>query len=252
MHTPRLTRSLLILASLCALCVGSVRADIIFGNLAGGAYTNDGGQNGAGTVISANNDVNGNNTTLGKGIGFTMGLTTYNVTSLTLRLNNVNDNPGVDVPTVSIYTTRTGTPANNSSNGQALSLLGTFTNPSFTAGITAANYTFTPAASITLNAGTRYLIIVRQANFVANTTQEFNWLNGNPTVAPTGVAGSAYAVYGTTSTPSNWNLVTTQYNWFQLEGTVSAVPEPGTYAALAGVVSLALVVMRRSRRQRLS
>ncbi|MET0262677.1 MAG: choice-of-anchor R domain-containing protein [Rariglobus sp.] len=246
MQTPRLKTSFLVLTVLLAFCTSSVRADIIFGNL--GGYTNDGGQGGVGTPINAVNDSGGNNSVLGKGVGFTMGLAAYDVTSITLRLNNVNDTPGVDVPTVAIYTTRTGTPTNGSSQAQALSLLGTFNNPSFTAGSTAANYTFTPAAPITLNAGTRYLIIVRQANFVPNTTQEFNWLNGNPTVTPAGVAGSAYAVYGTSSTPSTWNQTTAQYNWFQIEGTVSAIPEPGTYAMLLGAAALAFTVTRRSRR----
>ncbi|TSJ76786.1 choice-of-anchor R domain-containing protein [Rariglobus hedericola] len=248
MQTPRLTSSLLILAALCTLCVGSVRADIIFGNLAG--YTNDGGQSGAGSQINAVNS-GGSNMVTGKGIGFTMGLTSYSVTSLTLRLNNVNDNPGVDVPTVSIYTANAGT-AGSGSAGQANTLVGTFTNPTLNAGTTAANYTFTPAASITLNASTRYLIIVRQLNFVTDTVQEFNWLNGNGTVAPTGVAGSGYAVFGGTSNPASWTSSSSQFNWFQIDGTVSAVPEPSTYAALAGIASLGLVLIRRSRRQRLS
>jgi hypothetical protein len=244
MQTPSLSRSLLTLVSLCALCIGSARADIIFGNLAG--YTNDGGQSGAGSQINTVNS-GGSNMVTGKGIGFTMGLASYNVTSLTLRLNNVNDNPGVDVPTVSIYTANAGT-AGTGSAGQANTLVGTFTNPSFTAGITAANYTFTPAASITLNASTRYLIIVRQLNFVTDTVQEFNWLNGNGTVAPTGVAGSGYAVFGGTSNPASWTSSSTQFNWFQLEGTASAVPEPGTYAALLGAAALTISVGRRSRR----
>ncbi|HSI10013.1 MAG: choice-of-anchor R domain-containing protein [Rariglobus sp.] len=228
----------LVILALLTLCTGSLKAVVIFGNLAG--YTNDGGQGGAGTLVntSASGQYNG------KGVGFTMGLTAYDVTSLTLRLNNVNDTAGIDVPTISIYTaTSTGVP---------VTLVGGFTNPSFTAGSTAANYTFTPASSITLNASTRYVIVVQQLNVSGGVLQEFNWLNGNGTVTPTGVASTATAVFGAntaTSSPTLMTGVSSQYNWFELNGTVSAIPEPGTYAALAGAASLAFVMVRRSRRQ---
>ena len=240
----------LVILALLALSSATLRADIIFGNL--GAYTNDGGQAGAGSQINSSN-TGGTTVYSGKGIGFTMGITSYDVTGLTLRLNNVNDLAGVDVPTVSIYTAKAGAPSNGTSSGQANTLVGTFTNPTFTAGNIAANYTFSPASPITLSAGTRYLIIVRQLNVVTDTIQEFNWLNGSTTVVPTGVAGTATAVFGTSSSnPTAWTGASSQYNWFQLDGTVSAVPEPGTYAALAGAASLAFVLMRRSRRQRQS
>jgi hypothetical protein len=229
--------------TLLALCIPSLRADTIFGNLSG--YTNDGGQSGAGSQINSD----GNGGYLGKSISFLMGSTTYTVTDLTLRLANVNDTAGVDVPTVSIYTA-------NASTGVPGTLVGTFTNPTFTAGSTAAAYVFTPASSITLNANTRYAVVVQQLNVTPGFTQEFNWMNGSTTVTPTsigGIASSPIAKFGQaiSTNPSAMTSSSSQYNWFQLTGT-AAIPEPSTYSALAGAASLALVLSRRSRRQQQS
>ena len=235
---PHFMRSPLATLAILVLCITPLRADIIFGNLA--AYTND----------SASSQVNsdGHGAYLGKSISFLMGTTDYSVTDLTLRLANVNDTPGVDIPTVSIYTAN--------SSGVPVALVGTFTNPAFTSGATAVAYVFTPASLITLNANTRYAVVVQQLNVVPSTVEEFNWTNGGSTVAPTGAGGvvaSGIARFGQTSStsPTAMTSSSSQYNWFQLTGT-AAIPEPGTSAALAGAASLALVLLRRSRRKHLS
>ncbi len=225
-------RSTLLFLALLSLFTASLRADIIFGNLSG--FTNDNGQSGGGTTISP---------TSGKAIGFTMAAASYELTSVTLRLRNIAQ-VGTDVPLVRLYTNAAGIPGTS---------LGTLTNPAFVNQTTATNYVFTPAASITLNAGVSYFIVVLQA---ASSSPDlgFNWLNGDPTVTPTSAAGIATtptAVFGSSNNPGTWSAGSTSgnYNWFQIDGTLAAVPEPGSFATLAGAAVLALGCFVRSRRR---
>lgn len=215
-------RHTLLALALPLLLTVSVRADIIFGNL---PNSSDGAQSGI-------------NNTSGKAIGFTMAGNSYDLTSVTLRLNSVGQTAN-DVPLVRIYT----------SSGTAPSVsLGTLTNPTFNPTGT-SNYVFTPAASITLAAGTSYFLVVYQA-VSASPDTGFNWLAGSPSVTPTSVAGIATtptALFGS-SNPTTWTSSSSTYNWFQIDGTLSAIPEPGTYAMAAGAAALAMCGVLRRRR----
>lgn len=221
------------------LSVAPARADIIFGNLA--AYTNDNGQSGAGSVISgATNTVN---LYSGKAIGFTLGSNAYTLTSVTLRLDNVTG--ATDAPSISIYT-------NNGSNLPGVQVGSYLTNPGIFNGGTNSNYVFTPSGTITFAANTSYFLVVQQltSGVVGGTDVSFNWLNGSPTVVPTGIATGNIARTTSSSVvspnPSGWTLNSGAYNWFQIDG-VTAVPEPSTYGIAFGVVLLGLIVMRRRR-----
>lgn len=215
-------RHTLLIIALPVLLAVSVRADIIFGNL---PNTGDGAQSGI-------------SNTSGKAIGFTMAGNSYDLTSVTLRLNSVGQTAN-DVPVVRIYT----------SSGTAPSVsLGTLTNPTFNPSGT-ANYVFTPATSITLAANTSYFLTVHQA-VSASPDIGFNWLAGSPSTLPTSVAGiatSPTAVFGFNTNPTTWTSASSTYNWFQIDGTLSAVPEPGTYAAITGAAALAACGIRRRR-----
>lgn len=167
----------------------------------------------------------------GKSIGFTMGAEAYTVTTLTLRLDNIT---GVsDSPTVRIYT-------NNGSNAPG-TFVGGFTNPTNYFGGTETNYVFTASSAFVLNPSASYFIVVQQLN-TSGPDYIFQWQNGEPTVAPTGVASNPIARFGSGLSPTTHTNTSGQFNWFQLEGNV--VPEPSS--ALLGAVG-ALVLMRRRR-----
>lgn len=218
MKTPAL------LALTLALALPSLKADIVFGNLA--AYNNSGG------TASA---ITGTNT--GKAIGFTMGTTGYDITSVTLRLLDVGNDLSTDLPAITIWSSDGNVPI-----AQVGSV---FINPVSYTPTAGTNYTFTPAASLTLAANQSYFLVVRGNNTATN----FTWMNGSPTVTPTGVAGTAIARFGTATPPPNWTGSSSNFNWFQIDGTVvSAIPEPSTYALAIGGMTLGLSVLRRRSR----
>jgi hypothetical protein len=210
-----------LLALTLALALPALKADIVFGNL--GAYNNSTG---------ASSAIIGTNT--GKAVGFTMGSTGYDITSVTLRLLNVGNDSVNDLPSITIWT--------GDGNVPVAQVGGVFTNPVSYTPATGTNYTFTPAASITLAANQSYFLVVRGNNTATN----FTWLNGSPTVTPTGVAGTAIARFGSGTPPSSWTSSSSNFNWFQIEGTVvSAIPEPSTYALVIGGLTLGLAFWRR-------
>ncbi len=209
-------------AFVLALFLPSLKADIVLGNLA--AYTNS---NGTASIISG--------TATGKAVGFTMGNSSYEITSVVLRLIDVGNDLSTDLPQIAIWTSNGNTP---------VALVGsTFTNPvSYTPG-SAANYTFTPAATLTLDANQSYFLVVRGNNAAAT----FSWLNGSPTVSPSGIAGLAIGRFGNTTAVTNWSSASSNFNWFEINGTASAVPEPSTYALAAGLGAAGLAAWRRRR-----
>jgi PEP-CTERM motif len=230
---------------IAAVCATTARADVIIGNMAG-VFNDSGTASGISGPTPVSGGVYSN-----KGIGFTMGLDSYSVSSVTLRLAGFNAVTADDRPTVSIWTN------SGVGNGGPGTLVGSFTNPvSFSD--TAANHVFTPASSITLVGGQTYFLVVQQLTPLSTgVDNSFQWLNSSPTIVPTGIA-SAYIIPGTTpiqggrfsnSTGTNPTAMTNtsgNYNLFQLEGTV--IPEPSSVAALAGLAALGLVAVRRRRR----
>ncbi len=222
-----------------AFFVGSASAAIIIGNLAG--FTSD-----ASSGSNLNSGINFNPAVAGdplavpiipgspqnfgsKALGFQM-TSSFDVTSLTLRLNNLSGN--TDAPTVTIYTKSGNAPG---------TLVGSFTNPATFTGATPSNYVFTPTSPFVLNSGSSYFIVVQQINTVGSDLG-FNWQNGSPTITPTGTGATPTVARfgsGTTSSPSTITSTSTQFNWYQLDGT-AVIPEPSAAALLGlGLVSLA-------------
>jgi len=173
-----------------------------------------------------------------KAVGFIMGASDYSVTSLTLRLSGVGD-MGTDAPTISIYTATSGKTA-------PATLVGTFTNPTFTS-TAVTDFVFTPTSGITLLAGASYFITVQQVN-TTGTDLNFQWENGgtltdNTNTVPTGEGAThESARYGGGPSAASINLSSTRHNWYQLEGT--AVPEPSS-TLLAGLGALFIAGRRR-------
>lgn len=214
----------------------SVQGAIIFGNLA--SYTSDTTNSSLISNIASYPADSGNGTPIsytGKAIGFTMGGSSYTVTTLTLRLNEVNST--TDRPAVSIYT--------NNGSGAPGTLIGTFSNPATFNGSTPTNYVFSPTSSIELYAGSSYFIVVQQLNLNPQQGDDnlFKWQNGVSTVIPSGIASNPLARFGSagTTSPTAMTSSSGQYNWFQLEGNV--VPEP-TSAAF-GLISTLMLLRRR-------
>ena len=209
-----------ILIALLIACALPARADIVFGNLA--SFNNDSGP--ASNISSAG----------GKAIGFTMGDTAYEITGVSLRLAFAGDN-GQDVPKITIWTNASDTPGTQIGDA--------FLNPALNPN--PATYSFTPAGTITLEANTGYFLVLQNGTATAS----FDWLNGSPTVTPTGIAGTAIGRYGSDS-PSSYADSTSNYNWFQIDGVIaSTIPEPSTYAALLGTGVLGWVAVRRRQRR---
>lgn len=234
-------RAFLLLLVVATSSLAPLRGAVIIGNLA--AYTNDDGQSGNGSVIT------GATTTVnlysGKAIGFTLGDTAYDLTSVTLRLKNVAGT--TDAPSISIWT-------NNGANLPGVQVGSYLTNPVSFEGATASNYVFTAAGPLTLNASASYFLVVQQLTAATPgvTDVSFSWLNGSPTVTPAGIAtgpiGRTTSGSVASPSPTGWTLASSNFNWFQIDGTVSVVPEVATLPLLgAGAVLGGLVLLRRRR-----
>jgi hypothetical protein len=213
----------ILLAFALAFTLPSLQATIIYGNLS--ALTN-GGNN---TQIEGTNGV-------GKAVGFTMGDTSYDLTSVTLRLFAAGDN-ALDKPLITLWT--------SDGNKPVAQVGDTFTNPVSYTPTVSTNYTFTPVAPITLDANQSYFVVVRGID----ATTSFQWLAGTTSIPPTGVAAtSGIYRFGLNTSVPNYTGSSSVLNWFQIDGTaISNIPEPSTYAALAGIAMLGLAFHRRPR-----
>ena len=227
----RMKPSLTTLFLLLGAAALPAHAAIIFGNLE--AYTSDTTQS---SLISGINYSPANPAEdeaeqyLGKSLGFTMGAEAYTVTTLTLRLDNVNGT--TDSPTVRIYT-------NNGSNAPG-TFVGGFINPATFNGTAETNYEFIADGTFTLNPSASYFIVVQQLN-TAEGDRGFHWQNGSPTITPTGVANTPVARFGGGIDPSSHTQSSGQFNWFELQG--NAVPEPST--GLLGALGMMALLRRR-------
>lgn len=169
-----------------------------------------------------------------KAMGFDIGATPVSLGSVILRLqfgelSNVNFE-------VSLFD-------NSGSNNPGISLL-TFSNPDFSANVT-ANFTFDAPAPYQLAANTRYWVVVRDNNN-SGTTSSGRWMASSPTVVPVDPDNSTveathfgarfsvgtFPPVGASGTLNSYALV--------------AVPEPADYLLAAGLGLVGLAAYRRT------
>jgi hypothetical protein len=176
-----------------------------------------------------------------KAVGFTTpaGLP-YNIDSVTVRLNNYT---AADNPFVGFYTDAGGEPSNDTGN-PTVGLVGSWLTDAAPNAGTAGNFTFVPAGTITLAANTTYWLVV--GGEAAGTS--FNWLNSNPSVAPTSTEGTTFVGYRgmvpNDPDPPVW-AVSAFFNPMEIQAT--PVPEPQHYALAAGLGLMGFGVLRRYR-----
>ena len=154
--------------------------------------------------------------------GFTVNGGSYTLDSVDLHLFFAD--PTQVTPELSIYSDSAGVPG---------TLIETFTNPTFSVGY--ADYNFTPDDSVNLFNGTDYWIVLE------NTlgTFDFNWVQGNSPVTPTGdfsYIDSYYSFDGISwdgEPPLTIQISATQ------------IPEPGLFGLITGLASLSVIAFKR-------
>ena len=126
------------------------------------------------------------------------------------------------------------------SSGAPGTLLASLIVPSMTP-LAQSNYTFTFGSTLTFNANTTYWFVVGPATSNTNLV-DATWYRGT---SGTGLATAALNAAGTSL--GSWvpDLGSASLS-YQVMGT--AVPEPSTYAAMAGVLTLGFAVWHRRRR----
>ena len=179
----------------CALAVASISscfgpgtllcADVIISNLPGNDGTSTflnapaGGANGGGAHDS-------------KAAGFTMPAGgPWTLDFVTLRLAFFDT---ASVPMVQIYS--------NSGNNPG-TLMQTLTNPPFT--VTTDQFQFMPSASLTLQGGETYWIVVWNN---ASGPNSFRWMASSPSIVPTGIASNAGYRFNNGPPPPSTNSTT--------------------------------------------
>lgn len=165
-----------------------------------------------------------------KALGFTIGATAYTLTGVRLRLDTKNENTGI-------------VELRNDSGGvdPGASVVVGFNNPSPGEGV--GTYTFTPTSAFTLQANTKYWLVVR-----GTTDTGWDWRGSSPGVTPTGPGATFGGNRFSTNGGSSWSS-SSIVNSFEILGTIgdaSAVPEPS--AALLFLPALAVVGLIRRHR----
>jgi hypothetical protein len=137
----------------------------------------------------------------------------YNITSITLRLQNFITPADVAVLEIRDHTGSTTAPGTT--------VVGSFTAPTSAAG-TVGDFTFTPTGVVTLLPGTSYWIELHGADSVTS----FDWRGSSPAIAPTGIATYGGQSLFTTNGGTSWTSSLT-INTFRMEG----VPAGGSFGA---------------------
>jgi len=171
-----------------------------------------------------------------KGMGFTMGASSFNIDSADLRLCFGNvvagcfpaANGSVGTPVLRLFSDIGGNPADE---------LFTFINPAFGLGVD--DYTFLPPIPFTLTAGTAYWIVLHSAD-----GGDFSWLANDPQTVPTGAFAAHLGIRAGGDAPEPPTSSAVFLNIYTLRGT-QAVPEPST--ALLLLTGLAWFIVRRNR-----
>jgi hypothetical protein len=176
-----------------------------------------------------------------KALTFTTGASALTVTSFTGSFSLNTSTAGTGVISAALFTVTGDDPA------VLVGSLGTatVTNPFVqnNPALTSQDYTFTPASAVVLNANTRYSLLI---DYVSGTS--VFWVGTDPNTLPTAQSGSGitnvlYRVSGNNGLSYNPSGT---FNRAQLNGFVTAAPEPGSLAlGLFGLVGGALAVRKR-------
>lgn len=194
---------------------------VLLGNLS--HYTND--------TLSAGYIGSAASTSYGKAIGFTMGLTDFNLDSVSVRLSVLAN----AVPSVEIWAGDAGT-----QRITGTSALLTLTTPTIS-GTAFATDTFTAPTTFTLTAGSTYYLVVRETSGLGTVLWSYD------AAATTDINNGVTNVnrrIGTSGQPlpQNWTGTSSINNWFEIN--VSAVPEPSALG-LFGIGGVLLSLYRR-------
>lgn len=177
--------------------------------------------------VNSSAGVNMNVVGSGAAVGFTMPNQDYTVDSVVLRLNGYAT--PADSPEIGFYDNNSGKPG---------TLIGSFLNFPSSSDTSTANFTFTPASTITLAANQTYWLWVKTSAGL------FNWRSDNPATTPTGAA--THFDYMTTSNGgTTWTSHLSQIGTYQINAT--PVPEPEQVAVAVGLLLCGFAGYRRFR-----
>ncbi len=175
---------------------------------------------------------------------FTTGTTAADFTGVSLTFNIAVGSPGA--LTLGLYSTFTngGIPANGASN--LLTTLTVFgTNQPTTGGLVTFSVSGLP---LTLAAGTTYYLKL-SADSVPATGNNYFAVPGTALTGQTGLTGWSIGDSSSYGNGSFYNANSLMPSFSVQATEVSAVPEPSTYAAIAGVAMLGFAVWHRRRRK---
>ena len=159
-------------------------------------------------------------------MGFTVNGGNHALNSVDLHLFFAD--PSKVTPELSIYTDNLGIPG---------TLIETFTNPNFNTGY--ADYNFTLNRNVNLSNGTDYWIVLENLTG----TFDFNWVQGDPPVTPTGnfsYIDSYYSFDGI-----SWIGEPLGPTALSIQVSATQVPEPRFISLIFGLTAIFLVGVRR-------
>lgn len=158
----------------------------------------------------------------------------YTLDNVVLALSDYTDS---NLPSVTIRNSTGGTTPGST-------ILGTLTNPSANDG-SAAQFTFTPNSSFTLQANTTYWLYVDHT--LVSDFDFFRWLTLNPNTPPSGLAN--FGNYAFSSNGGSRFISSSVFNAFQINATAVAqpVPEPLTILGSLMAGALGVAFKRKSR-----
>lgn len=217
-------RSVLSAAIACLLTIGASgvsRADVVFGNL---------GSSGTGALGGTNTDISPSGDVAGLAQGFSTGAasaSTLTVQSITLGLFGATI-PAPPVPaSVGIYADISGVPASTA----------LFTSSTLNIQET-DRYTFAFSSAV-LQPNTTYWVIP---------TAGISWHINTPGSTPTAQNGSTYSYAGTLELPTGVSPSWQEAGLQRYSVSITAVPEPSTYALAAIGIGVAGLVRARRRK----